>query len=296
MNKPKILVILGPTSTGKSALGVMIAKKFNGEIISADSRQIYTNLTIGSGKISEKEMSGVKHHLINIADENINFSVGDFKAQAEDVIKEIIVSEKTPIIVGGTGFYITSIVDGIALPEVPPNNKLRKELAETPAEILLEKLKILDPERTKTIEQKNPRRLIRAIEIAMAIGKVPPTELQEKYDSLQIGLDLPDNTLKSRIKMRTEKRLANGWAEEVQQLINAGVTKERFSEFGLGYAHIYSCLQEKHPINREEIEMKEWHYVKRQRTWFKRDTRIRWFNPENVEDITRLITDFLKND
>jgi len=128
MKKPKIVVILGPTATGKSSLGVMIAKKFKGEIVSADSRQVYRGLDIGTGKITEEEMRGVSHHLIDVIEPDENFSVVEFKKLAEEKIKKILDRGKLPIIVGGTGFYIQAIVDGLVLPEVPPNEALRKEL------------------------------------------------------------------------------------------------------------------------------------------------------------------------
>ena len=166
--KPKILVILGPTATGKSGMAVRLAKKFNGEIISADSRQVYKGLDIGSGKITEKEMLGVAHHLLDIANPKRKFSVTDFKEKAEKTIEDILKRSRLPIICGGTGFYIQALVDNLILPEVAPNLSLRKKLEKkTPAE-LFEILKKLDPKRADSIERQNPRRLIRAIEIAVA--------------------------------------------------------------------------------------------------------------------------------
>src|SRR3989338_8024568 len=169
----KIIVILGPTASGKSALGVKLAKKINGEIISADSRQVYKGLDIGSGKITKKEMRGVPHHCIDIVSPKKIFTVVDFKKCADKAIEKNFAKNKTPIIVGGTGLYIQAIVDNIVLPEVKPNWKLRKELEKKTTEEMFKMLKKLDPERAKNIDAKNPRRLIRAIEIAKSLGKMP---------------------------------------------------------------------------------------------------------------------------
>ncbi|MDO8522708.1 MAG: tRNA (adenosine(37)-N6)-dimethylallyltransferase MiaA [bacterium] len=166
--KSKIIVIVGPNASGKSDFGVKIAKKVNGEIISADSRQVYKRLDIGSGKITKKEMRGVPHHCLSIANPKKAFSAIDFKNCAEKAIADILSRGKTPIIVGGTGFYIDAALGRVKLGGVPPNHALRRKLENYSTAKLLTTLKKLDPERAKTVEQKNPRRLIRAIEIATA--------------------------------------------------------------------------------------------------------------------------------
>ena len=180
-------MILGPTASGKSALGVKLAKKINGEIISADSRQVYKGLDIGSGKITRKEMGGIPHYCLDIFSPKKIFTVVDFKKRADKAIEEIFAKNKTPIIVGGTGLYIQAIVDNIVLPEVKPDWKLRKELEKKTTEEMFKMLKNLDPERAKNIDAKNPRRLIRAIEIAKALGKVPNLAVKPpSWGSLQI--------------------------------------------------------------------------------------------------------------
>ena len=199
----KIIVILGPTASGKSELAVKIAKKFNGEIISADSRQVYKRLDIGTGKITKKEMRGVPHHCIDIVSPRKVFTVSDFKKHAEKAIENIFAKNKIPIIVGGTGLYIQAIVDNIALPEVKPNWKLRKELEKKTTEEMFETLKKLDPERAENIDPKNPRRLIRAIEIAKALGKVPNLEASlPSWGPLQIGIKISNEKLKENINKR----------------------------------------------------------------------------------------------
>lgn len=290
----KIIVVLGPTSSGKSSLSIKIAKQFDGEIISADSRQVYRELDIGSGKVTEAEMNGIPHHLLSIESPEQIFSVPQFKNLAEKAIIDITNRKKLPIIVGGTGLYIQSVIYDIDLPKVPPNKNLRSELEKLSAEDLLERLKQIDPARAETIEQKNPRRLIRAIEIATAIGKVPKLhEKAPRYDALKIGIDTTDEKLKDRIKTRVKKRLKNGWVEEVKKLIDAGVPKNRFVEFGLGYFYIYSHILENVRIIPLEIASKEWQYAKRQRTWFKRDKSIIWFTPEEIDQIIERIKNFL---
>ncbi len=167
----KLIVILGPTASGKSELAVKLAKKFNGEIISADSRQVYKGLNIGTGKITKKEMKGIGHHLLDVASPKRKFTVAQFQKLAFKKIREIQRRGKTPFLVGGTGFYIQSVVDNISIPEVTPNWKLRKALEKKNTEELFSMLKKLDPARAKTIDSKNPRRLTRAIEIASAEGR-----------------------------------------------------------------------------------------------------------------------------
>ena len=178
----KIIVILGPTASGKSWLAVKIARKYNGEIISADSRQVYKGLDIGAGKITKKEMSGIPHYCLDIISPKKIFTVADFKKFADKAIEKIFSKNKTPIIVGGTGLYIQAIVDNVILPEVKPDWKLRKELEKKTTEKMFDFLKKLDPRRAKNIDPKNPRRLIRAIEIAKKLSKTPKLKTISKPD------------------------------------------------------------------------------------------------------------------
>ena len=186
--KQKIIVILGATALGKSALAVAMAKKFNGEIVSADSRQVYSGLDIGTGKITEKEMMGIPHHLLDVANPKKIFTVVNYKEKAEKAIETILKKEKVPILCGGTGFYIQAVIDGIILPEVGLNEKLRKQLELKSLEYLMKLLKKLDPHRAKEIDQKNKRMIIRAIEIAKTLGKIPKIRQLSSYTILQIGI------------------------------------------------------------------------------------------------------------
>lgn len=294
--KEKMLVIVGPTATGKSELAVSLAKKFNGEVISADSRQVYHELDKGSGKITKIEMQGVPHHLLSIADPKDTFTAADFKRLAEKKIRGIVGRGKIPIIAGGTGFYIQALVDGIAFPEVGPDEDLRAKLETEPVEDLYEKLLKLDPKRAETIDSKNKRRLIRAIEIAKTIGSVPNAETRaSNYDPLFIGIDLPDAELKEKIHERLISRIENGMIEEVEKLHTEGLSWKRLEELGLEYRYVAEYLQKKLSRDKmlEKIETESWLYVKRQRTWFRRDRRITWFDPKQKEDVENKVDAFL---
>ena len=280
--KRKIIVILGPTASGKSALAVKMAKKINGEIISADSRQVYKGLDIGSGKITKKEMSGIPHYCLEIVHPKKIFTVVDFKKRADEAIEKIFAKNKTPIIVGGTGLYIQAIVDNIVLPEVKPDWKLRKELEKKTTEEMFKMLKKLDPERARSIDAKNPRRLIRAIEIAKKIGKIPKLKSMSRrdLDIRQIGIKLPDEILKKNIEKRIKKMLKGGLVAETNKLRKSGLSWKRIYE--LGFEYRYPALFLRGKISKDEMLAKmlieNWQYAKRQMTWFKRDKRIKWIN------------------
>ena len=266
---PKVFVVLGQTATGKSALAIKIAKKINGEIISADSRQVYKGLDIGTGKISKKDQKGVPHHMLDIANPKKKFTVAEYKKLAENKIEEIIARGKTPIICGGTGFYIDAITKGIIFPEVPPNEKLRKKLISLSAITLFNTLKKIDPIRAKSIDQKNKVRIIRAIEIAKALGRVPPiTEAIPPYKFIKIGLYLPPDKLKKKVEKRVEKMFQDGLLDEIKNLKRARVSDKRLQELGFEY---YKPTPEK--VIKETLK-----YAKRQMQWFKRDKEIKWFD------------------
>ena len=296
---PKLIVLLGPTSSGKTSLSISLAKKYNGEVISADSRQVYTGLNLGTGKVTKKEMEGIPHHLLDVANPKKQFSISEFKTLAEKAIEDIFARGNTPIICGGTGFYIDTLVNGIVLPEVPPNKKLRDKLTKLSAQELFKQLKKLDPVRAQNIEKENPVRLIRAIEIATALGKVPTLEKKAvPYQTLKIGLDMPDETLKARINERLKTRLKAGMLREATNLHAKGLSWLRMRELGLEYRAMANLLTGK--IEKEEFETQLafdiWHYAKRQRVWFKRDQTINWFDPlvkKNLKTIDGLVKKFL---
>ena len=317
----KILVILGPTAVGKSDLAVELAKwigneKITGytgaEIISADSRQVYKGLDIGTGKITEREMRGITHHLLDIADPQERFTALDWKQRAEVAIKEIVARGNLPIICGGTGFYITSLIDDLGFPEVPANTEEQKILEMKSAEELFDELKKLDPERAKTIDMKNKRRLSRAIIIARALGSVPKltstnTGRVSPYEVLQIGINLPDSELRSRIKARLLRRIEApnkqglNMVQEAELLhspspTGANLSYERMEELGLEYRYLAEFLQMK--IDKSELieilSAKIWQYAKRQMTWWKKDARIKWHAPTDAAGIENDVLEFLK--
>ncbi|MFA6397658.1 MAG: tRNA (adenosine(37)-N6)-dimethylallyltransferase MiaA [Candidatus Paceibacterota bacterium] len=315
--KPKLIVILGQTATGKSDFAVNIAKKFNGEIISADSRQVYKGMNIGTAKITKKEMGGIPHYLLDVANPKNRFSVAEYKKLADKKINEILNRKKIPIICGGTGFYIDAVVNGIIFPEVPPNEKLRKSLYSKSAIALFEYLKKIDPVRAKDIQKKNEKnnkvRLIRAIEIATLLGKVPKLGKKEsKFDVLKIGLKIDNKLLKERIVIRLFARISRGMISEIKKLHESGLSWNRMEELGLEYRYVSRFLQNK--INRdqmiEELSNAIWQYAKRQNTWFKKpahnadgittaggDKNTFWFNPLKKSEtlkIEKKVEGFLK--
>jgi tRNA dimethylallyltransferase len=281
MQKPKVIVILGQTATGKSDLAVKIAKKVSGEVISADSRQVYKGLDLGTGKINKKEMQNIPHHLLDVTNPKNKFSAAEYKKLADTKIKEIISRGKVPIICGGTGFYIDAVVNGIIFPEVLPNEKLRKTLNKRSALELFKMLQKLDKARAKNIDSKNKVRLIRAIEIVEVLDKVP--EIKQTvpiYEFTKIGLFLPAEILKNKINKRLLARIKVGMIEEIENLHKNGLSWKRMEEMGLEYRYIAQYLQKK--ISREEMLQKLnseiYKYAKRQMIWFKRDKKIKWFD------------------
>lgn len=296
-NKPKIIIILGPTASGKSDLAVLLAKKIKGEVVSADSRQVYKGLSLGSGKITKKEMKGIPHHMLDVVNPKKTYSVHDFQKGAIKAIDKILQKGKVPIVCGGTGFYIDSIVKGTILPEVKPDLESRIMNQELSKEKLFEKLKKLDPKRAKEIDPNNKVRLIRAIEIATALGKVPKIKTNPKYDALQIGVLFDTEILRERINLRLQKRLKVGMIKEVENLHKSGLSWKRLEELGLEYRYIALCLQKK--LTKEqmvtELQNKIYQYAKRQITWFKRDKNIVWVEKPEIEKTKNLIEEFLAN-
>lgn len=276
-----LIVVCGPTATGKSDYAVKLARELSGEIISADSRQVYKGLDIGSGKITKREMKGVPHHLLDVASPKRVFSVTQYKKLADKAIKDILKRNKIPIICGGTGFYIDAVVYDQNFPEVKPNKTLRKQLSLFSPTELFQKLQNLDPDRALDIDSQNKVRLIRAIEIATVLGSVPKMVRQahHKYDVEWHYLDFPDDELKNRIHIRLFARI-RGIATEVKKLHNQGVSFARLEALGLEYRYMALYLQKKpfgnaqDKLSKEEmlkdLEMAIWHYAKRQRTWFKK--------------------------
>lgn len=286
----KLIVILGPTASGKTDLSIKLAKRFNGEIISADSRQVYKGLNIGSGKITKSQMQGIGHHLLDVANPKIKFTVAQFQKLALKKIKNIQKRGKLPFLVGGTGFYIQSVVDGIVIPGVKPNWQLRKKLAKKSVAELYQMLKKLDRSRARNIDSKNPHRLIRAIEIVTKTKKpIEKLKVKNKFEVLQIGIKKFPEELKKAIHKRLLKK-AKGIIAEVKTLHQNGLSWHRLEELGLEYRFVAQYVQSKisHQEMIDKIQIESEHFAKRQMTWFKRDKRIYWIkNPNEAESLIK---------
>ena len=284
----KVLVIVGPTASGKSDLAVYLAKKLKGEVISADSRQVYKGLNIGTGKITKKEMCGIPHYLLDVANPKKSFDASQYKALAEKAIEKIESKNKLPIVVGGTGFYIDTLMGKINLPEVPPNKTLRKKLEKYSAEKLYSMLDKKDSRRAKEIDPRNKVRVIRALEIIEKLGKVPIVQpaTSTRHKFIFIGLNPNQKNLEKRIYARILKRL-DAMIREARHLRRGTLSIKRMEALGLEYRYLARLLQKK--ITKQEFieqlfsEIKK--YSKRQNTWFKRNKKIKWFNPKDYKGI-----------
>jgi len=274
----KLLVICGPTSTGKTRLAIGLAKKYNGEIISADSRQVYRGMDIGTGKLFSAEVTIWGY---DIADPNESFSVSNFLRFAEEKIQEVSSRGKLPILVGGTGFYIKAVIDGVPTADVPVDSELREELSLKNADELLRILTKLDLQKAQSFNESdraNPRRLIRAIEVAQSIKPVTPDH-SNSYNVCMIGLTASADVLYQRVENSILKRVELGVFNEVETILSRGINWEDQSMSSLGYRQLRDVFKK---VKTKDEAIEEWiaaekKYVKRQLTWFKKDTRITWF-------------------
>lgn len=271
--KPEIIVVIGPTASGKSDFAVELALTHNGEIISVDSRQVYKGLDIGTGKITKEEMKGVIHHMLSVYELDDEVSVARYARDATPILKDILSRGKTPIICGGTGQYIDALIFDTTTPQVPPNQKLREELEKLPSEELVARLTTCDPIRSANIDPHNRVRLIRALEIVDALGTVPVQSPPVLIYDTEIYLMNPTRELlRKRITKRLENRLAIGMVEEVEDIMSKGYSSESMKKFGLEYAIIGKHLEGKLSSEemKEELITKSMQYAKRQQTWNKK--------------------------
>lgn len=302
VKKQKILVIVGPTASGKSALGVSLAKRLKGEIISADSRQVYKGLDIGTGKITKKEMRGIPHHLLDIVSPKKTVTAQEFTEKARSAINAISKKARLPLVVGGTGFYIDSLLGRITLPDVPPNKKLRESLHKKNATALYTQLKKLDAKRAKAMssqsERNNKVRLVRAIEIAKATTstiKISRRRL-DIFDVLWIGISPEQKLLEKKIEKRLSARIKQGMIQEAKRLRKNHLSLKRMESLGLEYRSLARFL--KGVISKEELEAELFRdirrYAKKQRAYWKRNTDIMWFKPTDTAKIRRKVTEWLR--
>ena len=293
--KPKVIVIVGPTASGKTALSIEVAKKINGEIVSCDSMQIYKDMDIGSAKPTQEEMQGIKHYMIDIVTPEERFSVAEYKKQAETAIEEILEKGKTPIVIGGTGLYANSLIYGIEYNEIKLDEQYRKELeeiagAEQGLRDLYEQAKKIDEQAMQIISPNDKKRIIRVLEIYHSTGKTK-TELEiesrkkgVKYDYKVYAIDMEREILYERINKRVDIMIENGLIEEVKNIL------QKYKKFptamqGLGYKEVVEYLNGE--ISKEEmiqkIKQETRRYAKRQLTWFRKNKETIWLN--GLEDV-----------
>ena len=293
----KLVVITGTNASGKSGLGVELAKKFNGEIVSADSRQVFEGLDLGSGKITKEEMQGIPHYMIDVAKPNDFFSLKDYQTGAYEAIDNIQSRGKVPFLVGGTGLYINSVVDGYNLTDAKPDLKLREEIEAKSREEIIEELKIRNPQALETVDVFNKRRLERCLEKSLA-GYTTENASKPKYEVLEIGVTWQRQVLYDRIKERLDRRLSEGMIDEVISLRREGATDDFLYKLGLEYRYILMYLRDEFPdydafYNKLFMEIR--HLAKEQMTWFRKRSNINWIDMENnpERDASHLIERFL---
>ena len=296
MSKPKVVVICGPTASGKTALSIELAKRINGEIISSDSMQIYKDMDIGTAKPTKEEMQGIKHYLVDFVEPNKRYSVADFKKDAEKAIEEILENGKVPIIVGGTGLYVDSLIYGIEYQDIKFDEQYRKELENRVEREGLESLyneaKKIDLQAMEKISSNDQKRILRVLEIYKATGKNKTEQEAEsrkngvKYDYKVFAINMDREKLYERINKRVDIMIEQGLIQEVQNLL------KKYDEFptamqGLGYKEVVEYLQGN--ISKEEmiekIKMETRRYAKRQITWFKKNKQTIWIEPHDLQKI-----------
>jgi tRNA dimethylallyltransferase len=289
-----LIVICGPTASGKSQLAIDLAKEFNGEVVNADTMSFYRNMNIGTAKVTPDEMQGIPHHMIDILDITEDANVAWYQREARKVIDEIISRGKRPILVGGTGLYIKAVVDEMNFPETNPEirDRLNAEAEELGKAAMFERLKKLDPIAAIAIDSQNLRRVIRALEVIEITGKpytanLPQAGAMYYPDATWIGLDVPREVLDERIKLRAMKMFEAGLIEEVRDLVIDGLLSGTTARLGHGYAQIIEWQMGLNADPIEETIIVTRQYARRQETWFKREKRINWitapFAPKALE-------------
>jgi len=302
----KIIIIAGPTAVGKTAVSIKLAKRIGTEIISADSMQVYRGMDIGTAKITQKEMEGVKHHLIDVLSPFEDFNITIFKDMAENAVKNIHSAGKIPIITGGTGFYIQSLIYGINFEKKASGsddlrNKLDREYDLYGADYMHKKLAALDPESSCLIHKNNKKRIIRALEYVMLTGeKISEHNRIQKenkplYDFKYFVLNMDRNTLYKRIDIRVDKMISDGFVDEVRTLKEKGLTSNYISMHGIGYRQLLDYLDGKYSFSEaiDLIKKDTRHFAKRQLTWFKHEKDVIWIDVLRYSDNKEALIDHI---
>lgn len=297
MSLPKLIVILGPTACGKSGLGVSLAQLFHGEIVSADSRQVYRGLDLGTGKITPEEMEGVPHHLLDIISPNEGYSVAQFQRDATAAIDDIISRGKTPFLVGGTGLYIRAVVEGFSFDDSTPDLQLREKLEKSTAQELYQQFQTLTGKTLNESERWNQQRLVRLVEKATA-GTYGERPSNPKYQCLQLGVSHPRETICQRIDQRLLLRIEQGMVEEVAHLRQQGATDEFLEGLGLEYRYLRRYLDGELATKEElvdELGRAIKRFARRQTQWFAKD-EVQWLEMDKypVEQGRIIIQNFLE--
>ncbi len=309
--KKPLLILTGPTAVGKTALSIQLAKAVGGEIVSADSMQVYRHMDIGSAKVTKEEMEGIPHYLIDVLNPQDDFNVVTFQTLARQALDEIYSHGNIPIITGGTGFYIQALLYDIDFKENDEKNPIReeleqlvKELGDNAAEVLHEKLSQIDPEAAEQIHTNNIKRVIRAIEYFRQTGEKISEhneEMRQKespYHFLYYVLTRDRKTLYERIDKRVDIMMANGLVEEVEKLKAMGCHRGQTSMQGLGYKEILDYLDGGCSLEEAVYILKRdtRHFAKRQLTWFRREREVRWLDLDGYQgDTDRILRDILKD-
>jgi len=297
---PKLVVVLGPTACGKSALSIVLAQRFDGEIVSADSRQVYRGLDLGTAKVTPEERALVPHHLLDVADPCQVYTVAQYQRDAIAAINGILERGHQPFLVGGSPHYIQAVVDNLQIPHIAPQPVLRAQLESRPLAELLAQLEELDPQSAATIDRSNPRRVIRALEVCLVSGKPFSQQrrlAEPRYCSLLLGIEWPREALYQRIDARVDERMRQGMVQEVQRLLDEGVSHERLEALGLEYRYISRLFRGE--FKSEDGMVKKLKYAihdftRRQMSWFRRDKRIVWVQGRDVEQAAGVVREFLE--
>lgn len=301
---PPLITILGPTGVGKTALSLDLAEHFDGEVVSADSRQIYRRMNIGTGKASAAEQARIPHHLLSICDPDSGIPLSTFQSLAYETIDEIGARGKIPFLVGGSALYLRAVLEGLRIPEVPPNPALRDELERFAkcegASALHDRLARLDPPAAAQIDYRNVRRVVRALEIVLESGE-RKSDLEGSnpppYRILTIGLTMPRERLYERTDRRVEMMVEQGLVEEVRALLESGYNPSLPALTSLGYREIAQYLAGEFSLDEaiERIQIETHRFVRHQYSWFRRMKNVRWYDAERLKPllVQRLVGRFL---
>ncbi len=309
--KPNILVVCGPTASGKTALAVALAQRFSGEVVSADSMQVYRRMNVGTAKPAAEEMEGIPHHMLDVADPEENYSVARYVQDAAPVVDDILARGKLPIIAGGTGLYIDNLIAGREFAPFQPDSGLRETLQQRAREeglpALRAQLEQVDPDAAAKIHPNDEKRIVRALEVFLSTGKTitqhdrESQEAPDRYTPLTIALNFrkrPD--LWARIDRRVDEMMEHGLEREVRQLLADGVPQSCTAMQAIGYKELAAAILEGRPVaeGAEEVKLRSRQYAKRQLTWFRRNKQAYWFEWEKIPDFsaalafsTKLITE-----